>query len=96
MFCARSTSLVLFAFCSLASLVSGEVAAQGMTPLRVDPVLLGLPPVEKKAPVPAKPAEPPAAERARAEVKPVEAQAVETKALTTESESVAAPAPSKT
>ncbi|MDQ5918884.1 MAG: LPS-assembly protein [Pseudomonadota bacterium] len=96
MFCARSTSLVLFAFCSLASLASGEVAAQGMTPLRVDPVLLGLPPVEKKAPVPAKPAEPPAAERARAEVKPVEAQAVETKALTTESESVAAPAPSKT
>lgn len=59
-----------------------------MTPLRVDPVLLGLPPADKKPPAPAKPAEQ-APERARAEVKPVDAQPVESKPLSAETESEA-------
>lgn len=86
--CSRNRSLALIVCCSLAGLFAGDALAQGMTPLRVDPVLLGLPPAEKKAPAPApaKPVEPPA-ERPRAEVKPVESQAVETKPLTAEAES---------
>lgn len=92
MSCVRNISLAVLVCCGLAA---GEAAAQAMTPLRVDPVLLGLPPVEKKAPVPAKPAEPPAEERARAEVKPVDSQTVEAKPLTGQAESATAPAKTK-
>ncbi|MBK8523525.1 MAG: LPS assembly protein LptD [Betaproteobacteria bacterium] len=65
-----------------------------MTPLRVDPVLLGLPPVEKKPPATVKPSEPPP-ERVRAEVKPVEAQAVESKPLEAEGDVAATEAKTK-
>ena len=73
MSCARNRTLALVVCCGVASLGAGDALAQGMTPLRVDPVLLGLPPVEKKPPATVKPSEPPP-ERVRAEVKPVEAQ----------------------
>ena len=73
-------AIVIIACCAIAS---GEAAAQAMTPLRVDPTLLGLPPVEKQAPksTPAKSSEP---ERVRAEIKPVEAPAVEQKPIAAE------------
>lgn len=91
MFRARKKPLALFVCCGLASLAAGNAAAQSMTPLRVDPTLLGLPPAEKKpAPVPEKPVEAPA-EKARADVKPVDPQAVESKPLAGEAE----PAPEK-
>lgn len=59
-----------------------EAQAQVPAPLRVDPVLLGLPPIKPaEAPAPAAPIvveTPPApAEKARSEAKPVEARAVE-------------------
>jgi LPS-assembly protein len=92
--CVRNQSLALVVCCGVASLVAGDALAQGMTPLRVDPVLLGLPPVEKKAPAPAKPVEPPS-ERVRAEVKPVESQTVESKPLTAEGETAATEAQAK-
>ena len=59
---------------------AGEAAAQAGTPLRVDPVLLGLPPVKpEQVPAPAaKPASPPEKEE-RVEVKPVEAPVVESR-----------------
>lgn len=92
MSCSRSSPLALIALCGLAGLATGDAMAQGMTPLRVDPTLLGLPPVEKKpAPVtqkkgdqvPAAKAEEPASapEKARAEVKTVDPAAVEAKPL---------------
>ena len=66
-------ALVIIACCAIAS---GEAAAQAMTPLRVDPTLLGLPPVEKQAPksTPAKSSEP---EWVRDEINPVEDTVVE-------------------
>ena len=67
-----------------------------MTPLRVDPVLLGLPPVEKKAPAPQKSAEPAKPEeRSRAEVKTVDPAAVEAKPLSAESDAAPAVAEGK-
>ena len=90
MSCLRTRPLALLACCGLAGFIAGEALAQGLTPLRVDPVLLGLPPVEKKAP-PAKPAEPPpaSAERAKAEVKTVDPAAVEARTLKAEGETSA-------
>lgn len=82
--CARHHPLALIVCCGVAALAAGDAAAQGMTPLRVDPVLLGLPPVEKKAPTPPKPAVP--ADAPRADVKPVDAQAVEAKPLPADGE----------
>ncbi|HEX5802189.1 MAG TPA: hypothetical protein VFY24_04125, partial [Azospira sp.] len=87
MSCARNHPLALFVCCGvagLAGLAADDAAAQGMTPLRVDPILLGLPPVEKK-PAPEKAAEP-VVDKARAEVTPVDAQAVESKSLATDAE----------
>lgn len=82
-----STSLPLIVCCGVAAgLVAGEAAAQAMTPLRVDPTLLGLPPVEKKVPKPAEPVE-----RPRAEVKTVDTQPVETRPLGDETAATAAP-----
>lgn len=70
----RSSSLPLIICCGVAAgIVAGEASAQAMTPLRVDPALLGLPPLEKPVPKPA--------ERPRSEVRTVEPQAVETKSL---------------
>lgn len=94
----RIVSQASIACCVVAVFAAGEAVAQGMTPLRVDPTLLGMPPVEKKAPPPpAKKTEPatpvaPAAEapaetqteRPRAEVKTVDPSAVEAKPLTEE------------
>jgi LPS-assembly protein len=68
--------LTVLVCCELLALAGGFVAdaqAQAMQPLRVDPVLLGLPPTPP-APV-AAPA--PVKEAPRAEVKPVEASVVE-------------------
>ena len=61
---------------ALAGVFSGEAAAQGAVPLRVDPVLLGLPPV---TPEPAKPTskEAPSNQKDTVEVRPVEASTVE-------------------
>ncbi len=95
MSCARNgnNSLALIVCCGVAALAADEAAAQAMTPLRVDPVLLGLPPAEKKPAPPrpadaaAQPAEPaaataaPAGEKARADVQPVDAPAVEGRPL---------------
>ena len=71
--------LTVLVCCELFALAGGFVAnaqAQAMQPLRVDPVLLGLPPA---APAPAaSPA--PVQDAPRAEVKPVEAAAVELRA----------------
>jgi LPS-assembly protein len=94
MSCARNQTLALVVCCGVASLAAGDALAQGMTPLRVDPVLLGLPPVEKKPPATVKPSEPPP-ERVRAEVKPVEAQAVESKPLEAEGDVAATEAKTK-
>lgn len=93
MSCSCSRPLALFLCCGLAGFAAGDAIAQGMTPLRVDPTLLGLPPVEKKAPQPPKPAES-AVESGRAEVKPVEGGAVEQRPLVADGESAPA-APSK-
>ena len=88
--CSRNRPLALIACCGLFGFVAGEAAAQAMTPLRVDPVLLGLPPVEKKAPAPQKSAEPAKPEeRSRAEVKTVDPAAVEAKPLASEGETPA-------
>ena len=71
--------LTVLVCCELIALAGGFVAdahAQAMQPLRVDPVLLGLPPAPVAAPAPASvPA--PVKEAPRAEVKPVEASVVE-------------------
>lgn len=56
---------------TLAGGFAGAALAQATTPLRVDPVLLGLPPAKPAAAAPA--------EQPRTEVKPVEAPAVEAK-----------------
>ena len=93
MSCSCSRPLALFLCCGLAGFAAGEALAQGMTPLRVDPTLLGLPPVEKKAPQPPRPAEP-ATEAGRAEVKPVESGGVEQRPLAADDES-AQPAPAR-
>lgn len=94
--CSRNRPLALIACCGLLGIVAGEAAAQAMTPLRVDPVLLGLPPVEKKAPAPQKSAEPAKSdERSRAEVKTVDPAAVEAKPLTAESDAAPAAAEGK-
>jgi len=83
----RIASQALIACCVVVALATGEAAAQGMTPLRVDPTLLGLPPAEKKAPPPVRkpeavaPAAETPAERPRAEVKAVDPSAVEAKPL---------------
>ncbi|WP_200384776.1 lipid IV(A) palmitoyltransferase PagP [Rhodocyclus tenuis] len=65
----RARPMAIFVCCAFSGAVVGgfatPLAAQGLTPLRVDPTLLGLP-----APEPVKPAQ-------RAEVKPVQAPAVE-------------------
>ncbi|MBI2308956.1 MAG: LPS-assembly protein LptD [Rhodocyclales bacterium] len=95
MSCARKNPLALFVCCGvagLAGLAADDAVAQGMTPLRVDPVLLGLPPAEKKPPAAPEKATEPAAEKARAEVKPVDTQAVESKSLPTDAEAEAAAA----
>ena len=81
--CSRNHSLALVFCCGVAGLAAGDAQAQGMTPLRVDPVLLGLPPVEKKPPPPARPAE---ASPERAQVKPVDAQSVEAKPLSADAD----------
>jgi LPS-assembly protein len=78
--------LTVLVCCELFALAGGFVAdaqAQSMQPLRVDPVLLGLPPAPPPpppvaTPAPASPA--PVQESPRAEVKPVEAPAVELRA----------------
>ena len=58
---ARRKQLALFMCCGFANALlagyAGEAVAQAGTPLRVDPVLLGLPPV-KPEPVPAPAAKP--------------------------------------
>ena len=92
--CSRNHSLALVFCCCVAGFAAGDLQAQGMTPLRVDPVLLGLPPAEKKPPptVPtqAKPVEAPVE---RAQVKPVDAQSVEAKPLSGDAEATAETAP---
>ncbi len=94
----RSALIVCCSIASLATLAAGDAVAQGVTPLRVDPTLLGLPPVEKKPKSPAKPEVTPAkpteaaTEKARADVKTVEPQAVEAKPL--DAPAVASPAAS--
>jgi LPS-assembly protein len=76
--------LTVLVCCELFALAGGFVAnaeAQSMQPLRVDPVLLGLPPAPP-APVPAvTPA--PVQEKPRVEVRPVDAPVVEVRAAET-------------
>lgn len=75
----RRKPLAVLICCGFTGTFAGGLVAdaQAAEPLRVDPVLLGLPPV--------KPAEMPApAEKVRAEVKPVEAPAVESRPVTAE------------
>ena len=90
--------LTVFVCCELIALAGGFVAdaqAQAMQPLRVDPVLLGLPPAAPApvaAPAPAS-VPTPVKEAPRAEVKPVEASVVELR--DTESGDVAQPSTSK-
>lgn len=77
--------LTVLVCCELFALAGGFVAdaqAQGMQPLRVDPVLLGLPPAAPAPPASptATPAPAPLQEAPRAEVKAVEAPAVELRA----------------
>lgn len=61
---------------------AGEAAAQAGTPLRVDPVLLGLPPVKpEQAPAPAAKPAASAEKEERAEVKPIETPVVESKPI---------------
>ncbi len=86
---ARRKQLALILCCSFAGtwagVHAGDAAAQAPAPLRVDPVLLGLPPVKKEATVsaPVTPEEP----KTQAEVVPVEPAAVEVKTVVAEPES---------
>lgn len=89
MSCSCNKPLALFVCCSLAGFAAGDAAAQGVPPLRVDPVLLGLPPAEKKPP--SKPAEP-VVKGGATEVKPVDQASVESKPLAIDE----APAANKT
>jgi len=89
---ARRKQLALILCCSfagtLAAVHAGDAVAQAPAPLRVDPVLLGLPPVKKeeakeeRASVPAKPEAP----KTQVEVVPVEPAAVEVKTVVAEPE----------
>lgn len=70
----RTSPLPLLLCCGVAAgLVASEASAQSMTPLRVDPTLLGLPPLEKSTPKPV--------EQSRSEVKTVEPANIEAKPL---------------
>ncbi len=90
---ARRKQLALILCCSFAGtwagVHAGDAAAQASSPLRVDPVLLGLPPVKKeepkeeRAPVPAKPEAP----KDPVKVVPIEPAAVEVKTVVAEPES---------
>ena len=82
--------IICFGFAGfLAGSTAIEALAQSAAPLRVDPVLLGLPPIKpEEAPALARPpVSPPAAvEKTRAEIKPVEAPVVETRPVKSEPE----------
>ncbi|MEI7612901.1 MAG: lipid IV(A) palmitoyltransferase PagP [Betaproteobacteria bacterium] len=91
-FPSRRSSVTRLLCSAFASVIFGgysaAVHAQAPAPLRVDPVLLGLPPIKpEQAPAPARP--PVAVEKSRTEVTPVEAMVVESRPVKSE------PAPSK-
>ncbi len=73
----RRKQLALFLCCGVAGL-SAEAMAQSATPLRVDPALLGLPPLKSESPARL---ETPAGRDSAAEAKPVEPEKVETQPL---------------
>jgi LPS-assembly protein len=78
----RRKPLALFLFYGFASVLVGayadEAQAQAPVPLRVDPVLLGLPPIKPaEAPTPAPVPAP--AEKTRVEIRPIEPSVVETR-----------------
>ena len=83
---ARRKQLALFFCCGFAGALAGgyagEAAAQASTPLRVDPVLLGLPPVTPDA-APAPAAKPASADaqKSPAEARPVEVPFVESRPM---------------
>lgn len=85
----RRRPIALLLCCSFASvlpgLLSGAAHAQGATPLRVDPVLLGLPAIEPKAKAEAPV---PVAEPQTAEPEPVAAEVVEKAEIKAEDEVV--------
>jgi LPS-assembly protein len=91
MFSFRRKPLALLICCGFAGTVAGslvsEVQAQDMAPLRVDPLLLGLPPLK-----PAEVSALPALEKSRAEVKTVDVTPVEPRADTAQLAKPAAPA----
>ena len=71
----------------LAGAYAAETRAQVPEPLRVDPALLGLPPIKPaEAPVPAITPAPAPAKKTSAEVQPVEAAVVDTRPVETEPE----------
>ncbi|MEI7431279.1 MAG: lipid IV(A) palmitoyltransferase PagP, partial [Betaproteobacteria bacterium] len=78
--------LICFGFAGfLAGSTAMEALAQSAVPLRVDPVLLGLPPITPdQAPAPARPA----VAKTPVEIKPVEAPVVESRPARIEPESV--------
>jgi LPS-assembly protein len=86
--------IICFGFAGfLASTTAMEALAQSSVPLRVDPVLLGLPPIKPgEAPAPARPAPPRPVvdEKARSEIKPVEAAVVESRPVNTAPEAARA------
>ncbi len=90
--CARRKPIALLFCYGFASVLvgghAGEAQAQAPAPLRVDPALLGLPPITPaQAPAPA-PAPLPA-EKASVEVKPVEPDVVEARPVTVEAQPAA-------
>ena len=87
----RKPYALLFCYgfaCAFAGTYAAEVLAQAPAPLRVDPVLLGLPPIKPaEAPAPAVAAPAPAAaarEAPGAEVKPIEPAVVEARPVDAE------------
>ncbi len=78
--------LICYGFAgTLAGAYVADAHAQAATPLRVDPVLLGLPPIKpSEAPAPATPVSGAPVDKARAEVKPVEAAVVEARSVDVE------------
>ena len=92
---ARRKPLALFLCCGFASVLVGayatEAQAQAPAPLRVDPVLLGLPPV-KPVEAPAPVARPVAVEKPVVEVKPIEQPTIEPTSIEPEPEPNTPPA----